>query len=82
MFLSSGLNFPYQSWGRILTTEYRLTTLKTIGFKRISFDGLWLLNRLNSVYDIRHEALSNNKLLHDQFTDELPEIAMIYYSIF
>ena len=69
-FLSSGLKFPYQSWGRTLTTEYRLTTLKTFNLERISFDGLWLLNRLNRVYDIRHEALSNNKLLREQFTDE------------
>lgn len=69
-FLSEGLKFPYQSWGRTLTTGYELTLSKTTVFKRASFDGLWLLNRLNSVYDIRYEALSKNKLLRDQFSDE------------
>ncbi|CAF3874025.1 unnamed protein product [Rotaria sp. Silwood1] len=69
-FLSDGLKFPYQSWGRTLNTEHRLETLKVTDPKRKSFDGLWLLKRLNEVYDIRHEALSRNKLLHDQFTDK------------
>ncbi|CAF4372184.1 unnamed protein product [Rotaria sp. Silwood2] len=69
-FLSDGLKFPYQSWGRTLNTEYRLETLKATDLKRKSFDGLWLLERLNRVYDVRHEALSNNKLLHDQFTNK------------
>ena len=69
-FLTSGLKSPYRSWGRALTNEYCLETAKESDAKPISFSGLWLLNRLNQVYNIRHEALLNNQLLRDQFTDE------------
>ncbi|CAF1484768.1 unnamed protein product, partial [Didymodactylos carnosus] len=62
-FLSSGLKQPFRSWGRTLTKEYNLIKPSIPEIKTNSFGGTWLVNRLNRVYDLRHQALSNNEFL-------------------
>ncbi|CAF3122687.1 unnamed protein product [Rotaria sp. Silwood2] len=61
-FLSDGLKFPYQAWGRTLTTEYRLETLGATDPKRKSFDG-----KLNPMTSLGHPQTVTMELLEDLF---------------
>lgn len=71
-FLQSGLKDRQQPWGRQMTLED-----VTIPEPRSAVEGgegysrQWILERLNEFYDVRHEALSNTRLLRGTPAQEL-----------
>lgn len=74
-FLQSGLRDRSQPWGRQMGIE---DVAIPEPWLEEGYSSTWILDRLNDFYDVRHEALSNTRLLRSTPQYELRALAATF----